>query len=145
MKPIRTLVALAILVSTLSVHAQEAKSPDENAIRQRLATYADARSKRDAKAEALCYAEDGDFRSSAGPFVTGREAIERQLTVNNPNYRFELEIVSLRFVTPDVAIAETKLQTGVLPILSPLVGTYMMVKRNGEWLIEAARIARAMP
>ena len=101
--------------------------------------------KRDAHAEALCYAEDGDFRSSAGPFVTGRAQIEKQLTVANPNYRFELEILSLRFFSPQVAIVEADVRTGVTEPLGKLVGTYVMVKRDGEWLISAARIARAMP
>jgi uncharacterized protein (TIGR02246 family) len=141
----QTLVFALLLSSTIVVHGQDTKAADDAAIRQRLATYAKARSDRDARAEALCYWEDGDFRSSAGPFVTGREAIERQLIVNNPNYRFELEVVGLRFLTPDVAIAEANLQTGVLPILTKLVGSYIMVKRNGEWLIGAARIARAAP
>jgi len=138
------IVSLA-LSSTLVAHGQDTKTADDAAIRQRLATYAMARSNRDSHAEALCYWEDADFRSSAGPFVNGREGIERQMVVNDPNYRFELEVVSLRFLTPDVAIAETNLQTGVLPFLTKLVGSYVMVKRNGEWLIGAARIARAGP
>ena len=75
----------------------------------------------------------------------GGTAVEKQLTVANPNYKFELEIVSLRFLDPQVAVVETELQTGVSTPLAKLVGTYVMVKRNGEWLIGAARIARAMP
>jgi hypothetical protein len=93
----------------------------------------------------MCYAEDGDFRSSAGPFVTGRAAIEKQLTVANPNYKFELDVVSLRFLDPQVAVVEADVRAGVGDNLGKLVGTYVMVKRNGEWLIGAARIARAMP
>jgi uncharacterized protein (TIGR02246 family) len=123
----------------------QGSNADEVAITQRLTVYADARQKRDAKAEALCYAEDGDFRSSAGPFVSGRTAIEKQLIVNDPNYKFQLEILSLRFLDPQVAIVETELRTGVTEPLGKLVGTYVMVKRGSDWLIGAARIARAMP
>jgi hypothetical protein len=36
-------------------------------------------------------------------------------------------------------------RAGVGDALGKLVGSYVMVKRNGEWLIGAARIARAMP
>jgi len=137
------LLALAVLLAGSAASAQT--SADETDITKRLAAYADARTKRDAHAEALCYAEDGDFRSSAGPFVTGRAQIEKQLTVNNPNYRFELEIVSMRFLDPQVAIVEADVRAGVGDALGKLVGSYVMVKRNGEWLIGAARIARAMP
>lgn len=128
-----------------AVAGQAGTTADESAIRQRLVAYATARQARDAHAEALCYTEDGDFRSSAGPFVTGRAAVEKQLTVANPNYRFELDVLTVRFLDPQVAVVETDLRTGVTMPLAKLVGTYVMVKRNGEWLIGAARIARAMP
>jgi uncharacterized protein (TIGR02246 family) len=142
----RVLAGVVLLLSSISISAQGSPAAaDEGAIRQRLAAYAAARAKGDPRAEALCYAEDGDFRSSAGPFVTGRAMIEKQLTVANPNYRFEMEIVSVRSLDPQVAIVETTLQTGVTTPLAKLVGTYVLVKRNGEWLIGAARIARAMP
>jgi len=133
----------AMLLTGVAASAQTAA--DETAITKQLAAYADARTKRDAHAESLCYAEDGDFRSSAGPFVTGRAQIEKQLTVNNPNYKFELDVVSLRFLDPQVAIVEADVRAGVGENLGKLVGSYVMVKRNGEWLIGAARIARAMP
>jgi len=137
--------ALLMAAGRASAQGQPGSTADETAIRKRLDTYADARMRRDAHAEALCYTEDGDFRSSAGPFVTGRAAVEKQLTVANPNYKFELNVVSVRFLTPQVAVVETELQTGVTAPLARLVGTYVMVKQNGDWLIGAARIARAMP
>jgi uncharacterized protein (TIGR02246 family) len=145
---IKTSTILGVTMLLLAggvVSAQGGASADESAIRQRLAAYAAARTARDAHAEALCYAEDGDFRSSAGPFVTGRAKIEQQLTVANPNYRFELDVLGLRFLDPQVAVVEADVRAGVATPLAKLVGTYVMVKRNGEWLIGAARIARAMP
>lgn len=58
---------LAMALSTQVGMAAQAGTPaDETAIRQRLATYATARQARDAHAEALCYTEDGDFRSMPG-------------------------------------------------------------------------------
>ena len=140
-----TCVFLLALATSTTAFAQSGTAADETAIRQRLAAYAAARTARDAHAEALCYTEDGDFRSSAGPFVTGRAAVEKQLTVANPNYKFELQVVSVRYLDPQVAVVETDLQTGVSTPFAKLVGTYVMVKRNGQWLIGAARIARAMP
>lgn len=146
MNRLSTTLVLGIALSAAAVlSAQSGTAADESAIRQRLAAYATARTVRDAHAEAMCYTEDGDFRSSAGPFVTGRAAVEKQLTVANPNYKFELTVLSIRFLDPQVAVVETDLHTGVTMPLANLVGTYVMVKRNGEWLIGAARIARAMP
>jgi uncharacterized protein (TIGR02246 family) len=141
-----TTLGFALFLCAGAVMSAQSGTPaDESAIRQRLGTYAAARTARDAHAEALCYTEDGDFRSSAGPFVTGRAKIEQQLTVANPNYRFELDVLTVRFLDPQAAVVETDLRTGVSTPLAKLVGTYVMVKRNGEWLISAARIARAMP
>lgn len=77
--------------------------------------------------------------------MTGRAQVEKQLTVANPNYQFQLDVLSIRFLDPQVAVVETDLRTGVATPLAKLVGTYVMVKRSGEWLIGAARIARAMP
>src|SRR5690349_19326122 len=98
------LMLLAVLtLPTAPLRAQSAGG-DEPAIRQRLATYAEARTHRDAAAEALCYTKDGDFRSSQGPFVSGREAIEKQLTVTDPSYTFALTVTKLHMLTPQVAV-----------------------------------------
>jgi uncharacterized protein (TIGR02246 family) len=139
----RSLLMVAIAALSTAVSPAQSPSADEAAIRTRLAAYADARNRRDAHAEALCYATDGDFRSSLGPFVFGREAVENQLVVTNPDYRFHLAVTHLRFVTPQVAIADADVNTGLGANLAPLVGVYVMVKQSGEWLISGARIARA--
>lgn len=139
----RSLVVVAVAALSAPVAPAESASADEAAIRTRLAAYADARSRRDAHAEALCYTTDGDFRSSLGPFVSGREAVEKQLVVTNPDYRFMLAVTHLRFVTPQVAIADADVNTGIGTNIAPLIGVYVMVKQGGEWLISGARIARA--
>ena len=137
-------LTLTLVASVLVPAAARAQSPtDEAAVRSRLAAYAEARNRRDARAEALSYLPDGDFRSSLGPFVSGREAIERQLTVNDPSYRFGLTITRLRFLAPQVAIADAEVRAGAGGREATLVGTYVMMKQGSEWLIAAARIARA--
>jgi uncharacterized protein (TIGR02246 family) len=134
------IVTLAALTSTAS--SAQSPSAEEAAIRARLAAYADARNRREAHAEALCYTTDGDFRSSLGPFVFGREAVEKQLAVTNPDYRFFLTVTHLRFVTPDVAIADADVRTSIGTTPAPTIGVYVMVKQDGNWLISGARIAR---
>jgi uncharacterized protein (TIGR02246 family) len=135
----RVLIAAFVLGSGLPLAAQNAQ--DEAVIRARLAAYADARNKRDAHAEALCYTEDGDFRSSAGPFVSGRAAIEKQLTVNDPTYHFNFEITRFRFLNPMTAIVDAKVRTGTSRGEAVLVADYVMVKQGADWLISAGRIA----
>jgi uncharacterized protein (TIGR02246 family) len=115
-------------------------SDDEIAIQRRMSEYTQAKARRDSKAESECFAEDGDVRTGTGPFITGRAAIERRLAVTDPNYQFQLEISSLRFIAGDVAIVEADLRAGVSAPLAKMSGTYIMVKRQGQWFIGAARI-----
>ena len=134
-------LAFATLVSP--AFAQQSAAADETAIRARLAAYADARNVRDAAAEARCYTADGDFRSSLGPFVSGRAAIEKQLTVNDPSYRFALTVTRLRFLAPGIAIVDAEVLAGPEGRGAKLVGTYVMAREGSDWLIAAARIATA--
>jgi len=139
----RILAAVAVLALTAPLAAQYAQ--EEAAVRARLATYADARNRRDAHAEALCYTEDGDFRSSQGPFVSGRSAIEKQLTVNDPTYHFNLEITKFRFLNPTTAIVDAEVKTGTSRGEAILVADYVVVKQGTEWLIAAGRISTKPP
>lgn len=136
---------LSVLVLCAPVTAGAQGTADEAAVRARLAAYADARMQRDAKAEALCYTMNGDFRSSQGPFVAGRAAVESQLTVTNPAYRFSLTVSKLRFVAPGVAVVDADLLTGLEGREAPLIGTYVLTKQGSDWLIAAARIALPPP
>ena len=133
---------MVLLASVTPVQAQGTGN-DEAAIRQRLVTYAEARTHRDAAAEARCYTVDGDFRSSLGPFVSGRDAIEKQLTVNDPSYTFALTVTKLRMLTPQVAVVDADVAAGVGGRTGKLLGTYVMVRAGADWLIAAARISTA--
>ena len=142
------LMAVALLASPALAQqapaaAQQSQAADEAAIRARLAAYANARNVRDAAAEARCYTADGDFRSSLGPFVSGRAAIEKQLAVNDPNYRFALTVTHLRFVSPGIAVADAEVIAGPEGRGAKLVGTYVLAREGNDWLIAAARIATA--
>jgi len=133
------LAAVAVLALSAPLFAQYTQ--EEAAVRARLATYADARNRRDAHAEALCYTEDGDFRSSQGPFVSGRAAIEKQLTVNDPTYHFNLEMTKVRFLNPTTAIVDAEVKTGTSRGEAILVADYVLVKQGNDWLIAAGRVS----
>lgn len=125
----------------MSVFAESKREPDEAKIRQRLATYTEARNHGDAHAEALCYTEDGDFRSF-GPPSRGRAEIEKALAVSVSGYAFSLTIESLRFLDSKVAIADAHVIAGPPEHKIDMLGSYVMVMQGGTWLIGAARIAR---
>ncbi len=124
--------------------APQEPQADEDMIRQRLATYSQARNHGDAHAEALCYAEDGDFRAG-GPASRGRAEIEKALAVSVQGYDFALTVETVRFLDSNVAIADTHVVAGPAQHKIDMIGSYVMVKKGGTWLIEAARIARTQP
>jgi uncharacterized protein (TIGR02246 family) len=133
-------VALAFVGS--AVLLAEGSPKDDALIRQRLATYAEARNRGDAHAEALCYTEDGDFRSSR-PTSRGRAEIERTLTVSVATYEFSLKVDTVRFLDSKIAIADAEIGAGPAQRKVSMTGTYVMVKEKGMWLITAARITTA--
>jgi len=128
-------------LAVCAITALAESNADEAAIRQRLATYTAARNHGDAHAEALCYTEDGDFRGS-GPPSRGRAEIEKALAVSVSGYAFSLTVESVRFLDSNVAIADTHVVAGPPEHKIDMLGSYVMVKRTGTWLIGAARIAR---
>jgi uncharacterized protein (TIGR02246 family) len=134
------LVAACALFSTgVLLHSQTASS-DDQAIRKQLQAYADARTRQDAPTEAMFYADDGDFLPMGGTTIArGRAEIQKHLTTNEePSWRFTLTIEHLRLLTPDVALVDASFasQRGKGPVV------YVLVKRDGTWLIAAARPAR---
>jgi uncharacterized protein (TIGR02246 family) len=102
---------LLLVVCAMTVFAESKHDSDEAKIRQRLATYTEARNHSDAHAEALCYTEDGDFRAF-GPPSRGLAEIERALTVSVSGYAFSLNVESLRFLDSNVAIADAHVVAG---------------------------------
>ena len=141
MRLFSVLISSVLFAAVFPIQAESGTASDEAAIRSRMAAYADSRNKRDAHEEALCYTEDGDFRSSQGPFVSGRAAIEKQLTVKDPTYFFNLTVTKLRFLNPVTAIVDAEVDAGVQGRHGLLVADYVVVKQGGDWLISAGRIA----
>lgn len=132
---------LLFVVCVMSVFAESKHDSDEAKIRQRLATYTEARNHSDAHAEALCYTGDGDFRSF-GPPSRGRAEIEKALAVSVPGYAFTLTVESVRFLDSNVAIVDAHVIAGPPEHKIDMLGSYVVVKQSGTWLIGAARIAR---
>jgi uncharacterized protein (TIGR02246 family) len=141
------MILTTMLVGTIS-WAQN--GTDEAAIRDILKEEVAAWNKGDADAYSRHFAEDGTFTNLLGMFFQGREAFrERHEQIFHGAYRGstkQSDIVSLRFVRPDVAIVES-LQT-VSGFQKLLPGTsadakgrlrtrllQVLVKNGGEWKI----------
>ena len=89
--------------------SDEQMSPDEEAIRKNGAAFVQAYEAGDAKALAAQFAPDAEYVQESGVCCSGSAAIEESLTEffnANPGCRLEKEIVSIRFVSPGVAIED---------------------------------------
>src|SRR5437870_2336772 len=90
-----------------------AVSKDEAAIRQGAKDYAQAFAKKDAKALAAMWAENGQIEDDQGVSLHGKSAIENayaDMFKDKPAGRIDVQIQSIRFLTPDVAIEQGILQ-----------------------------------
>lgn len=127
-------------------------TPDETAIRKIVQDEVTAWNNGDAEGYSRHFAADGTFTNLLGMYFTGRDAFrERHEQILKGAYRGSTkheDIVSIKFVRPDVAIVET-LQT-VTGFQKLLPGTtadargrlrtrllQVLVRDGGEWKIAA--------
>ncbi len=144
------LVLAIVLIATVAVYPQA--SPDETAVRNVIQEEIGAWNSGDAAAFSRHFAADGTFTNIRGQFFTGREAFrERHDFIFKGIYlgtTMTQDVVSLKFVRPDVAVVETL--TAVIGIQKPLPGMstdekgrlrsrllQVMVKDGVEWKIAA--------
>ena len=144
--------AIAILLLAGSIAAAQSK-PDDDAIRNILDNEITTWNQGDTDGYSKRFAVDGTFTSVPGMFFTGQRAFRdrHEVIFKGPMRGTTLrqEVVSLRFLTPDVAICETitwvsDFKSGAPPYLhldaKGRLRTRLlqvMTKRNGEWQIVA--------
>jgi uncharacterized protein (TIGR02246 family) len=144
------LVLALVLVATVAVYPQA--SPDETAVRNIIQEEIAAWNAGDAAAYSRHFAADGTFTNIRGQFFTGREAfIEKHDYIFKGIYRgttLKQDVVSLKFVRPDVAIVEVLTAVSGIQKLSPGTSAdakgrlrtrllQVVVKEGGEWTIVA--------
>ena len=132
-----------VLIGSVCMPAETSRAADEAAIKAQLYGYAAARTQGEGHAQALFYTEDGDeWGSAAREMTKGRAAIEKTLnSPPNPNRVFKVEPIHYSFLGDDVALVDAT-YGGAEPAGHAL---YVMVKRDGKWLIRSARIMRFPP
>lgn len=141
---------IALLVSAAAVPQAGAAqtATDTVHLREFIGTYRAAFDAHDPAAVAALFAEDADLMLDNSPTVEGREAIERwwRSYFERPEAqrRAKFDVTSLRLLAKDVALMNVTTETGgvvgggALP-LSVERATWVMRRRNTQWLIEAAR------
>jgi uncharacterized protein (TIGR02246 family) len=145
-------IAIAIVLLAGVIAAAQSK-PDEDAIRSILADEITTWNQGDADGYSRHFAADGTFTNVRGMSFTGRQAYRdrHEIIFKGPmrGTKLQIQVVSLRFLTLDVAICETltwvsDFKNGAPPNLyldtKGRLRTRLlqvMEKRSGEWQIVA--------
>ena len=137
----RWTVSAMLLLATAPGWAEQPKGgpADEQALREFHRKFVAAYNKGDAEAVAAFYAPDADFVGIRGETSRGRAEIEKHTAsffAQNKGVKLKSSFGSVRFLTPDVAIADRseELTPTVEGGAGRLHATVVYVKRNGKWL-----------
>ena len=119
-------------------------SPDEEAIRLTGETFVKAYCDANAKAIAAHFTTDAEYIDEQGNVHQGREAIEAAMTAclaSNPGCQIEMNIDSIRFVSPGVAVEDGTTTATPSEGEGPVISRYtaIHVKTNGKWLAASVR------
>jgi uncharacterized protein (TIGR02246 family) len=132
--------------------SNQARTADQLSIERLLASLGDAWARGDAGAYASRFADDGTFTNVLGMFFRGRDEFrERHDAVFKTVFKgstLALQIAALRFIRPDVAIADidaevrgfTALAGGYTAMPDGSVRTRLLmvlVREHGDWWISA--------
>ena len=137
-------LALGFAVWPGQAQQPKAETGEEAAIQKNAEAFVEAFHKGDAKALAALWAPDGEYTDVTGSQLKGRQAIEKAFQAffsEHKDLKVRIEGLSLRFVTPDVAIEE-----GTSEVFAPDGGapsraryTNIHVKKDGQWLLSSVR------
>jgi uncharacterized protein (TIGR02246 family) len=149
---IRQLVmALMVVMFALTARpafADETKGDpkDKEAIAKNGEAFIEAFHKGDADALAAFWTADGDYTEQTGRHMKGREEIAKAykaLFSQHKDLKLRIDSLSLRFVTPDVAIED-----GTTEVFQPSGGppsraryTIVHTKNDGQWYLSSVRDA----
>lgn len=138
------LIAFAVLLTGALQAAEEAPSPDEEAIQDAAVKFVDAYNTKDAAAITALFDAGARLEEADGTVVVGEEAIQEAFTAAfaaEPTAEIGLDMESLKLITPDIAIEQGA--TAFYPDGETLTsrGSYLVVhqKKEGVWRMISAR------
>ena len=134
----------ACFIASLPASAQP-PAADEAVIKEVVRKYVEARDKRDPKSLEALFTPDADQLVTTGEWRQGRENVVKGGLASsqaNPGSR-QITIEVVRFVAPDVAIADGRYEIAGAAGASPrkMRTTFVMTRRGSSapWLIAAIR------
>jgi uncharacterized protein (TIGR02246 family) len=135
---------VAVFAAPAAATAQNAgRAADEAAIRAVIQAFLDTRDKNDAAGLAALLTADVDQRQTSGNMRSGRDAVVSGslATQQSTGGRRTITVDSLRFVGPDVAIADGRYDSlGRADGTDQRMLTSMVLRREGDaWKIAAIR------
>ena len=144
MANLSTSLALLAVLATAPAWPQGAdRAADETAIRAVIQAFLDTRDKNDAAGLAALLTLDVDQRQTSGNMRSGRDAVVSGslATQQSTGGRRTISVDSLRFVGPDVAIADGRYDSvGRADGTDQRMLTSMVLRREaGAWKIAAIR------
>lgn len=141
----RTAIVLVLLPLTVSLAGQTAPAPtaDEAAVRAVVASYVDARERRDPAAIGALFTADADQVNSSGDWRRGREGIVKgtlESSQRNSGSR-RITVKAVRFTSPVMAIVDGDYEIGAAgPGGARLMWTtFVIVRQPDGWRIAAIR------
>jgi len=137
-------VMLFCIISIAPSLAQNSvRSNDEDAVREIVSKYVDARERIDPKAVEALFTSDADQLVSSGEWRRGREAVVRGTMESSRSTggRRSITVESVRFVGTEVAIADGRYElTGLAGGATRQMWTTLVLKRTESgWRIAAIR------
>jgi uncharacterized protein (TIGR02246 family) len=125
-------------------------SADEAAIRANVAAFLNAYNAKDSKAIAALFTPDGQIEDKEGDVSQGREAIEKvfaKMFSEAPKKHIDVNVESIRFIGPDLAIEEGSTKEVSAPGEPPEYDRYTVlhVKRDGKWTMALAKDQEGPP
>ena len=116
---------------------------DEAAIKDVVARYVDARDRKDAKATEALFTADADQLVSSGEWRKGRDAVVRGTMASSESSggKRTITVETVRFVTPDSALADGRYEIGGLNGAPPrrMWSTFLITRTKDGWRIAAIR------
>lgn len=143
------IIAMSLFGTAISGRAADPAEAEQRsaALHERLEAYQQAWNEHDPNAVAAFFAEDADFVMGNLPPRRGRDEIRewwRDYFARQEPYRgLTLNVNSLRFLTPDIALINILTTTAGQDSLGKEIparrfrGTWVMHRMDGEWLIVA--------
>jgi uncharacterized protein (TIGR02246 family) len=137
-------------LAILSLVSSAAHAADDAAIKERLAAFEAVWNNFDPAALAAMFDKEGDLINPMGVHAKGPEAIQKLIGEEHgrvfKNTTYSHSDVRIQWATPDVAIADV---TGKISGMRTADGaaapdfehhvTWVLVKKDGKWLVAAAR------